>query len=654
MTKKVNILNILLYLSFILILLRIYYLQIIKYDYYQEKLLALTEKEVLGDTMPRGRIYDKSGNLLVDNTLIKTIYYKKDKNISLEEEIELAYFVKDYLELDYSKLTTSYLKDFYLLTHEKEIIKRLNELDIKNYKQRKITDLEYYKLKKDQVTNEDLSIYKEEDKKAIYLYYLMNNGYSYDDKIIKKDATDLEFAYFSESNSKLKGFDTKYTYDRLYLYGDTLRTILGNIGPITMENKNYYLEKGYSLNDMVGLTNIEYIYDDYLKGEKEVYKVVNNEKILVKDGRVGNDLYLTIDINLQKEAENILATELIKAKGSLNTNYFDRSYLSITNPNDGSVLAIVGKIYQNKKISDYSVGVITDTMTPGSVVKGASILVGYNEGKVKIGEFMIDECIKLKATPKKCSIYTMGYLNDLDAIKKSSNVYQFKIALRVGGVNYRYDQPAYVKDEAFDIYRNYFKEFGLGVKTGIDLLNESKGYQGSKKDAGLLMNLAIGQYDTYTNLGLNQYIATLANGKNRYQMHLLKEIKKGEEVLSFKPVVLNTIDNIKEEYLLRVKKALKLVISEGTGQGYINLLYNPSGKTGTSETFVDSNQDGIYETKTISTSFVSYLPSDKPQFAIAISTPNISYINSYSSYIYPFNKLVIRKLTDYIGQNYLS
>lgn len=652
MLKNINILNFFLYLFFFIILVRIYYLQVVEKDIYLEKYWNLTEKQVLGDTMPRGKIYDRNGNILVDNQLIPTIYFKNEENLNTDELIKLAYYIKDYIELDYSKLTISYLKDFYILTNNEVINSRITDFEYEQYKKRKLTDLEYYKIKKDKVTDEDLSIYTENDKKAIYLFYLMNNGYSYDDKIIKKNATDLEFAFFSESNDKLKGFDTKYTYDRLYLYGDTLKSILGKVGNITLENKSYYLEKGYTLNDTVGLTNLEYQYDDYLKGEKEVYKIINQDKILIKDGKPGKDLYLTIDINLQKKVEEILTNEIVLAKTSLNTKFFDRSYVSITDPNNGEVLAMVGKLYHNEGINDYSIGVITDTMTPGSVVKAASILVGYNEGKVKIGEYMVDECIKLKATPKKCSIYTMGYINDLEAIYKSSNVYQFKIALRIGGVNYQYDGVANLKEGSFDIYRNYFKNFGLGEKTGIDLPNESKGYQGKKEDAGLLMNLAIGQYDTYSNLELNQYIATIANGKNRYQMHLMKEIKNENEViLKQESVILNTIDNIKEEYIVRVKKALQLVMTEGTGRGYINLKLNPSGKTGTSETFADSNQDGIYETKTISTSFVAYFPTNEPKYAIAISSPNISYINDYSTYIYPFNKIVISKLTDYIGSD---
>ena len=306
MQKKINIMKFILYISFLVVIVRMYYLQILKHEDYLMKMQELNTKIVYGDTMPRGKIYDRNGNLLVDNTLVKTIYYRKDDKKTFKQELELAYYIKDFLDLDYSKLTNSYLKDFYILEHENEIQNRISKEDNKKFKRHEITNIEYYKLKKEKVTLDDLNIYDDEDKKAIYLYYLMNTGYSYDDKIIKLNASEEEFAFFSESDNKLSGFHTKYTYDRNYYYGDTLKNIFGSIGKITSENKEYYLKKGYSLNDIVGISNLEYVYDDYLKGEKAIYKLENKEKILMQEGKVGKDLYLTIDIDLQTKVDEVL------------------------------------------------------------------------------------------------------------------------------------------------------------------------------------------------------------------------------------------------------------------------------------------------------------------------------------------------------------
>ena len=645
--KKIYVLKIILYLSFLIIGIRLFKLQIIDRNYYLEKLKKLNEKVVYGDIYPRGKIYDTNGNIIVDNKLVPVIYYKNDYKLSTKEEIELAYNIKDYIELDISKLNIATIKDFYLLEHENDIKTRINDKDYLKYKRHEISDIDFYKLKKDLVTEEDLNIYNDDDKKAIYLYSLMTTGYKYEDKIIKKDISDSELAYFSESNYLLKGFNTKYIYDRNYVYGDSLKSVLGKIGSITKENKDYYLNKGYELDDIVGLNGLEYVYDDYLKGSKDKYKLIGNELILDSYGNVGNDLYITVDMNIQKNVDNILENELKNAKHGINTRFLDRSYVTITNPTNGDILAMSGRIYQNGNIQEFSLGNVIDTMVSGSVVKGASILVGYNEGKIRIGEGMVDECIKIKGTKEKCSIYTMGYVTDLDAIRKSSNVYQFKTALRVAGVKYGYNMPAPINNDAFKIYRDYFSLFGLGVKTGIDLEKENTGIKGKVENAGLLMNLAIGQYDSYTNIELNQYISTIANGKNRYKLHFLKYIKNKDDIINnYEVEILNNLDKIDEKYINRVKLGLRLVITDGTGKGYIDESKYASGKTGTSETLADSDNDSKYETETISTAFVAYFPTDNPKYAISITTPSISYINSRSDYVYPFNKIVIKQITN--------
>ena len=226
MNKKKIILTITMYFFFSLIIIKLFSLQIINRNYYLEKLSSKKNKIVYENTSLRGRIYDCNNKLLVDNKLVLNIIYKREDNISSLDEIKLAYEISKKIDLDYSKLTKSYLKDFYILEHNTEIEKRVQEEDKDKLKRRLMTFNEYYSIKKNLVTDNDLDIYKEEDKKAIYLYYLMNNDYSYKEKIIKEDCTMEEFMYFSENAHNLHGFNTKYTYGRVYLYGDTLKSIL--------------------------------------------------------------------------------------------------------------------------------------------------------------------------------------------------------------------------------------------------------------------------------------------------------------------------------------------------------------------------------------------------------------------------------------------
>lgn len=94
----------------------------------------------------------------------------------------------------------------------------------------------------------------------------------------------------------------------------------------------------------------------------------------------------------------------------------------------------------SKYIVDYTPGIATLPVTPGSVVKGASMMVGYKYGAIDIGSHQYDECLKIKDTPLKCSWRTMGDIDDIYALAFSSNVYQYKIAITVGKGKYEYDK----------------------------------------------------------------------------------------------------------------------------------------------------------------------------------------------------------------------
>ena len=150
---------------------------------------------------------------------------------------------------------------------------------------------------KNKIKSEELNI-SEEDKKSAYLYYLMNKGYSYDEKIIKsKNISDQEYTYFKENESSLEGFKIKTTWERVYPYGDVFRSILGTVSDsnqgIPFELKEEYLKKGYSLDDRVGLSYLERQYEDILKGTKNKYKKLNRGKLkLIEKGKRGKDIVL--------------------------------------------------------------------------------------------------------------------------------------------------------------------------------------------------------------------------------------------------------------------------------------------------------------------------------------------------------------------------
>ena len=661
-TKRYIFISVIVVLLFIVICVRLFKLQILDYEDYQDKLSIATEKTVEGSSAPRGRIYDRNYNLLVDNQAIKTIYYKKKTGITTKEEIALAYRVGKLLDIDYHNLSDYRLKYFYYLNNIEECQKLITDKEWEQKTKRKLTDKDIIDLIIERINLEEIN-YQEQDKEAAYIYYLMNKGYSYAEKIIKnKNVTEKEYAIISENIDSLSGFNTKLDWERVYLYGDTFKSILGTVSSDTQgipeELANIYLKKGYSLDDRVGISYLEYQYEDYLKGTKAVYRVgKNNNYELVSFGKRGNDIVLTIDIDLQKYLEDVLKEEVINTSYEPNTTYYNRSFAIISNPNTGEILAMAGKQVRTKdngtkEIVDYTPGIVTLPVTPGSVVKGASMLVGYKYGAIDIGTIQKDECIKIKNTPEKCSWRTMEDIDDLYALRYSSNVYQYKIAIKVGEGNYEYNEPLKINKDAFNKYREMYQSFGLGIKTGIDLPVESLGYTGTSTLPGHLLDFSIGQYDTYTPIQLSQYINTIANGGTRLKPYLLKEVYApsankedvlGDLIYANNKEVLGKID-IDTKYMDRVRLGFNQVVTDGLGYGYMGNYYNSSGKTGTSQSFIDTNDDGVVDTETISTSFVGYSPSDNPKMSIVVVSPDISLPNS--DYQSPATKRISAKLVN--------
>ncbi len=644
MNRRFGLIIVLLISIYLVIGCRLFNLQILKNSEYNDKLAMATEKTIESTSAPRGRIYDRNHKLLVDNEGIKTIYYKKQNGITTKEEIELAYEVSNNIDIDYSKIDDNKLKDFYYKSHYKECRKKITDEEWDLYNKRKLNDKDIDKLIYERLDDE-ISEYTDSDKKAAYIYYLMNKGYSYAEKVIKNsDVTDAEYAYISENIDNLKGFNTKLDWERVYLYGDTFKSILGNVSSNTQgipsELSEEYLKRGYTLDDRVGISYLEYQYEDYLRGTKAKYRLLSdNSYELVSEGKRGNDIVLTIDIELQKYLEEVLSNEVLNAKGEPGTQYYNRSFAIVSDPNTGEILAMAGKQAVLKdgyyQIVDYTPGIVTLPVTPGSVVKGASMMVGYKYGAIDIGTVLNDECIKIKDTPLKCSWQTMGPIDDVYALQNSSNVYQYKIAIKVGNGSYEYNQGLVLDESAFDKYREMYAEFGLGEKTGIDLPVESLGFMGKSRLPGHLLDFSIGQYDTYTPIQLSQYINTIANNGVRLKPYLLKEVYKpsdsgdtfGSLIYKANVTELGKL-SVEKKYIDRVREGFSAVVTKGLGYGYMGNYTNSSGKTGTSQSFIDTDGDGKVDTETITSSFVGYSPSDNPKMSIVVVSPDISVPDS--------------------------
>ena len=444
-----------------------------------------------------------------------------------------------------------------------------------------------------------------------------------------------------------------------------LKSILGTVSStkqgIPAEEKDYYLSLGYSLNDRVGLSYIEKEYEQYLKGEKPEYEVVSStETKLIKEGKRGNDIVLSIDIHLQQEVERIIENNIWRCKGEANSEYYDHSSVILQDPNTGEILVMASKKIVDGVIVDNVRSILTNPITPGSVVKGASMLVAYNTGAVHFGKRVLDEPIKVAGVAEKSSYHNLGVIDDITALAQSSNVYQFKAAIRVNGQEYYPEMVLNFRQESFDIYRAMYRSFGLGSTTGIDLPVESLGYTAKDTNAGNLLDYVMGQYETYTPIQISQYISTIANGGSRYQIHLLKDVHKstndsnmGEVIYSYPVNVLNGI-NTSPEYMSRVREGFYAVMnrSDGYGVGYIDTSLQPAGKTGTSQSFIDTDNDGKIDTETITSSFIGYYPSDNPRISIIVTSPNSSHPNSNINYASMVTYNITRTITNRMSYMY--
>lgn len=613
--------------------------------------LALENKTVVyvsGGSAPRGRILDTNGKVLVDNLGVKTIYYNKIKGISTSEEIEIAKKLASILSVDEGSILEQ--KEFWLVNNNNGS-NLITEEEYKLLDERKLSSSDLYDLKIERITEDMLNEEDELFRECAKVYSLMNDGYVYSKKEILKRVSDEEYAKVIESD--IPGVTGELSWERIYLYGDTLRNILGSVGSIPSEEVDEYLSNGYELTDIVGISYLEKEYEEYLKGKKAKYLVnSDNTLTLVEEEQRGNDLVLSIDIDIQVKVEEIIKDKILLGKKYPNTDYYKDSYALVSNPLTGEIIAMAGiRLNSDDTWSDISLNTINKSFTIGSAVKGATIAVGYQNNLIEMDKYITDSCVKLYLTPQKCSFKSLGRINDLTALAYSSNYYQFMIAIALTGNTYTPNMKLNATEEHFKIYRDMLASFGLGAITNIDLPGETTGIIGSTVADDLLLNLAIGQYDTYTPIEVLQYINSMASG-TRMSLSLMKEIRNDDEVVVKNEIeVLNDVA-VDEEYLNRIREGLTLVLKEGTGKIYVRDDLLAAGKTGTSESFYDSDNDGKVDVQTITSTFAGYFPNEDPKYSVVVITPNISHNNGTNDTMYYGASKITKELTSFLADNY--
>ncbi|WP_025948934.1 peptidoglycan D,D-transpeptidase FtsI family protein [Geobacillus thermocatenulatus] len=644
---RLNILFFFVFLLFSALILRLGVVQIVYGEDYRRE-VERTQDEIVSTPVPRGKIYDRFGRVIVDNTPQKAITYTRSKTTQPEEILDVARKLAQYIDIPDAekKVTERDMKDYWILTHPEEAKKKVSEQERKKLADQGLTqkeiDKKVYEWTLDRITKQDLAQISKSELEVIAIKHEMESGYALTPQTVKsKGVTEREYAVVSEHLGELPGVNTTVDWDRKYVYDNTFRSVLGSVTEedegVPRERLDYFLARDYSRNDRVGKSYLEMQYEEVLHGKKaKVKNIVDKSGNVISveqlyPGERGKDLVLTIDTELQQKVEEIIQQEILATKRKGRSPLLDRAFVVMMNPKTGEVLAMAGKLLQDGKFVDFAIGNITSAYTMGSAVKGATVLTGFQTGVLHPNTYIKDEPLYIKKTPVKKSWKTMGTINELTALKQSSNVYMFKTAIAIGGGVYRPHAPLRINPEAFTTIRHYFSQFGLGVKTGIDLPNELSGFQGQSTRGGFLLDLAIGQYDMYTPMQLAQYVSTIANGGYRMKPQLVKEIREpsadgkklGRIMKQFEPVVLNRID-MKTEYIKRVQEGFRRVMQEPGGTAYsyfASASYKPAGKTGTAEAFYDGPIQSRRNDPTYNLTLVGYAPYNDPEVSFAVVVP---------------------------------
>ncbi|EOS8271260.1 TPA: peptidoglycan D,D-transpeptidase FtsI family protein [Bacillus cereus] len=652
---RLNILFLCVFILFSAMIIQLGKVQIIDGETYKNE-VEKRENATVSLSVPRGKIFDREGNPVVDNKSLRTITYTKMKGVKSEEILKTARQLADIIEIpqeDIDKLTETDKKDFWMQLNPKLTEKLVSKKEINKFRDKDITgknlDKKIEELKRKRVTDKNLQDLTDKDIKVLAIKSKMTSGYQMAPQIIKKDVSEKEFTIISEGLANLPGVDVSVDWERVYVNDGLFRSVLGNVSNsdegLPSERLDYYLVRDYSRNDRVGKSYIEQQYEDVLHGtKKEVRSVADKQGTTIRtetisEGKSGKNLTLTIDMELQKKVEESIEKILKAYKGS--ESMLDRAFVVMMNPKNGQVLSMAGKRLVEKdgktEIEDYALGTMTSSYELGSTVKGATVLTGFETKAITPGTYFYDAPMKFKGTREKKSWKEFGNIDDLRALQVSSNVYMFHTALKIAGVDYVKNSSLNIKQEYFNKMRYYFRQFGLGVPTGIDLPNETAGQIGKKDNQpGFLLDYSIGQYDTYTPLQLVQYISTISNGGYRMKPQIVQEVREqtsqkdeiGKVVHAVEPIVLNKID-MKEEYINQVKEGFRRVFQEGDGTGvraFQKASYKPAGKTGTAQTVYGGESDiGRNEKgerrKCYNLTLAGYAPYDNPEVAFSVVVP---------------------------------
>lgn len=670
--NKRFILNIIVIILFCAIAFRLFKLQIVMGDSYREQSEnRLVSQETI--EAPRGIIMDRNGKPLVTNKQgfsveisKKDITYDRLNDIILKTVDLLDSYGEKYTDtLPVSKDNFEFLYNAY---KDEEREQKIAEFKNSIGAEKNDSGLDCVKLLAKKYDIEDR--YSNTDLRKIVgvRYEMENRSFSTSTPFTLAQDVSLDVVtQIEESNEIYKNVKITTRPMRQYHYEGVASHILGRVGVIYKEEYEALKDtEGYGMNDLIGKDGLEKSLEKYLKGEnglKNTSRSLDSTTGYESNdipAKVGNNVVLTIDIELQKTAEEALKNTIayIREKGAKKDNKAGADArggaVVVTDVNTGEVLAMATYPTYNittfeedyeklstSELTPFLNRAISGVYAPGSVFKILTAIAGLEEEKMTVNEVITCKGVYEYYDQKfNCWIWTDQHITHKSmtvetAIQNSCNYYFYEIGKRLG----------------YEKMYKYGKEFGLGELTGIELDGESKGvlanadYKQLNFDTpwypGDNLQMAIGQsYNLFTPVQISNYIATVANGGTRYKPHLTKNIRDvytGEFVVSEEPVVINKVNMSKQTHDA-VTHGMRLVSDiDGTASIFADFPIEVCSKTGSAQVSKGS-ANGV---------FASYAPYKDPQISVAIVVENAGS----GAALAPIAKSVYEKYFDLYGEN---
>lgn len=456
--------------------------------------------------------------------------------------------------------------------------------------------------------------------------------------IMAENVSEKTVATIKEHSLSLPGVEIVETSTRSYEQSAVLPHVLGRVGKITAEKwkvtdengqVTYPLrEKGYNMNDIIGISGLESAYEDELRGKDGVETITrNSDGVIVNTALTtvpepGHTVQLTVDSSFQKAVDKALAENIDMINRVYNTGNMKAAAGAavVLDVKDGGVLAASNypSFDQNLYATQYSEyssdaslplfnRALQGLYTPGSTFKPAVAVAALDSGLINQHSTVFCNGVYTyyKGYSPRCTRHGhSGNIDVVTAIKWSCNIFFYDVGRRLTS----------------DVYDAYAYKLGLGQRTGVEV-SEALGHLTTKNDSNYIDSLdvqaAIGQGNTVvTPIQLATYAAALANNGVRYRTHFVKAIldsNTGEVLKETQPEIMDVIEAAGNTFEL-VRQGMKQVPSTITGK-IGSYPYAIACKTGTpqrSETYAPGKHY-------LNAMMIAYLPADDPQIAIGIT-----------------------------------